>query len=141
MITRVLTFIYALPLVLMSTTLSAEVIHINNAQLQELMNQNIPIIDVRTPPEWQQTGVVQDSHLMMFFDEKGQADVNGWLTQLSSIADKEQPVILICRSGNRTSRIAHFLSEQQGYRQVYNVQSGIRNWIREGLPTVSPTAQ
>jgi rhodanese-related sulfurtransferase len=55
------------------------------------------------------------------------------------VVDKEQPVVLICRSGNRTSRIAHFLSEQLGYRQIYNVQLGIRDWIQEGLPTTAPS--
>ncbi|OUD12264.1 rhodanese-like domain-containing protein [Thioflexithrix psekupsensis] len=139
--TRILMAVSAFAL-LFSAHLQAEVIHINNAQLQELLDQNIPLIDVRTPPEWKQTGVVEGSHLMMFFDEKGQADVGGWLDQFSAIVvDKEQPVVLICRSGNRTARIAHFLSEQLGYDKIYNVQLGIRDWIREGLPTVAPSEQ
>ena len=50
---------------------AGEVKHIDNQTLKELMLQNVPVIDVRTTSEWEDTGVVEDSHLLMFYDEKG----------------------------------------------------------------------
>ncbi|MEY2632606.1 MAG: hypothetical protein RIR00_1260 [Pseudomonadota bacterium] len=121
--------------ILMSTLtlgVQAEVIDIDNAELARLMEQKVPIIDIRTAPEWQETGVVPGSHLLTFFDEQGRADPAAWLGKARHIAGPEQPVILICRSGNRTRAAGQFLSEKAGYRKVYNVRSGIRAWIAEG---------
>ena len=42
----------------------AEVIDINNDQIKELMKTNTPIIDIRTSPEWDQTGVIPNSLLL-----------------------------------------------------------------------------
>lgn len=123
------------------SVVKAEVIHIDNVELQTLLEQGIPIIDVRTPPEWQQTGIVKDSHLMMFFNSKGQFNIPNWMAQLNTVvADKESPFILICRSGNRTGQIAHFLSEKQGFKTVYNVEKGINAWLGAELPIVAPPA-
>ncbi|MDP2030430.1 MAG: hypothetical protein Q8K12_12395 [Thiobacillus sp.] len=36
---------------------------------------------------------------------------------------KDDPVILICRTGNRTDKQARVLMEEQGYTQVYNVRT------------------
>ena len=44
------------------------------------------------------------------------------------------PVILICRTGNRTSTLARHLVEQMGYTQVFNVRNGISQWIRDDRP-------
>jgi rhodanese-related sulfurtransferase len=123
------------------SAVQAEVINIDNAKLQALLEQGVPIIDVRTPPEWQQTGIVKDSHLMMFFNQQGQFNVPEWMAQLSTVvADQETPFILICRSGNRTGQIARFLSEKQGFHTVYNVENGINAWLGAELPTVAPPA-
>ena len=54
----------------------AEVIDINNDQIKELMKTNTPIIDIRTSPEWDQTGVIPNSLLITFFDEKGNYDID-----------------------------------------------------------------
>ena len=43
-------------------------------------------------------------------------------------------MILICRTGNRTSTLARHLAEQMDYTQVYNVRNGITRWINHGRP-------
>ena len=50
----------------------AVVIDIDNGELAKLVASGVPLIDIRTSPEWQQTGVVPGSHLLTFFDEQVQ---------------------------------------------------------------------
>lgn len=110
----------------------AAVTDIDNAELARLMASGVPLIDIRTAPEWQQTGIVPGSHLVTFFDERGQANPGAWLATAKNIAKSNEPVIVICRTGNRTKAVSQFLSEQAGYSNVYNVRSGIVAWAREG---------
>lgn len=110
----------------------AAVTDIDNAELAKLMASGVPVIDIRTAPEWQQSGIVPGSHLLTFFDERGQANPGAWLATAKNIAKANEPVIVICRTGNRTKAVSRFLSDQAGYAQVYNVRSGIVAWAREG---------
>ncbi len=112
----------------------AEVDNIDNQQLKALMEQGVPIIDIRRPEEWKQTGVVKGSHLITFFDARGRYDVQAWLDRLAPIAGKDDPFVLICRTGT----VSRFLDQKLGYKKVYNVQKGITDWIRKGNPVVEP---
>lgn len=125
-------------LILLPMVVQAEIIEIDNGQLRELLAQQIPLVDIRTAPEWTETGIVKGSHLLTFFDADGNYDARSWLAQLAPIAGAEDPVILICRTGRRTGLVSKFMDEQVGYRKVYNVTRGIRNWIDKGNPTVAP---
>ena len=118
----------------------AEVIDIDNAELAQLMKSGVTVIDIRTQPEWDETGVLAGSKLLTFFDERGRADPAGWLEKLKPLAQPDDPVIVICRSGNRTKAVSQFLSQQAGYAKVYNVKSGIKGWIGSGNAVV-PTRQ
>lgn len=117
----------------------AEVIDIDNAQLDRLVREGVPVIDIRTLPEWEETGIVAGSHLLTFYDEKGRADPAAWLEKVRPIARPGEPVVVICRSGNRTKAVSQLLSKQAGYANVYNVRDGIRGWTRERRPVVSAT--
>lgn len=123
-----------LPLIALIWTslVHAEVIDIDNAELARLQAEGVPVVDVRTAPEWQETGIVPGSHLLTFFGERGRAEPVAWLRKLQPIATPDQAVILICRTGNRTRTISRLLSEQAGYTRVYNVKHGIRAWIKDG---------
>jgi rhodanese-related sulfurtransferase len=114
----------------------AEVIEIDNAQLDKLRKSGVPVVDIRLQSEWEETGIVSGSTLLTFFDEKGRADAPAWLEKIKPIAKPNEPVIIICRSGNRTKAVSKFLSEQAGYATVYNVKSGIKGWIGAGEPVV-----
>lgn len=119
-----------------SNNLLAEVVQIDSEQLKKLLASDVTIIDVRTPAEWKQTGVVEGSHLIMFFDEKRQPLTEQWMQQTSELISPDEELILICRSGNRSGLIANFLSKQQQFVRVYNVQGGIKDWIAKGNETV-----
>lgn len=111
--------------------------NITNEQLKTLLEQGIPIYDVRRPEEWRKTGVVEDSRLLTFVDKSGRLKPD-FLPRFTAEVDKNQPVILICRTGNRTDTLARHLVEKLGYTQVYNVRDGITRWIAEKQPVVRP---
>lgn len=118
----------------------AEVINIDNAELTRLMSTGVAVVDIRTAPEWKETGIVPGSHLFTLFDERGRADAPTWLEKVKSVAKPEQPVVVICRTGNRTKPASQFLSQQAGYKTVYNVTKGITSWAKEGGRVVPVTS-
>ncbi len=118
-------------LALAALTARAEVIDIDNAELARLMKDGVTVIDIRTLPEWEETGILSGSKLLTFFDERGKADPAAWLDKVKPLAGPNDPVIVICRSGNRTKAVSRFLSQQAGYAKVYNVKSGIKGWIAD----------
>ena len=119
----------------------ADVVHIDNAELRKLIQQGVAVVDIRTAPEWTETGVIKGSHLLTFFDDQGRYDAAAWLEQVRKIAGPERPIVVICRSGNRTLPVSRFLDQAAKYRTVYNVRAGIRDWVKAGLPVEKPLRQ
>ena len=107
--------------------------NINNDEFAQLKAEGVQVFDIRRPEEWRQTGVVDGSKTLTAFDKSGRFNPE-FMSTFASEINPDQPVILICRTGNRTSALAQFLAEKQGYMKVYNVRSGITGWIREGRP-------
>jgi len=104
--------------------------NIENDQLQTMLENNIPIYDVRRPEEWYQNGVIEGSQLLTFVDADGRVQAN-FLCRFTADVGKNDPVILICRTGSRTSTLARHLVEELGYTNVFNVDDGITRWLRE----------
>jgi rhodanese-related sulfurtransferase len=117
----------------------ADIVNVDNAELARLAASGVAVIDIRTEGEWKETGVIAGSKLMTFFDEKGRADPPAWLEKVKTVAKPDQPVILICRSGNRTRAATQFLAQQAGYKTVYNASGGMNAWGREGRSVVPPS--
>ena len=124
--------------VLFASLALSDVIEIGNIELKSLLQKKIPLIDIRRKDEWKSTGIVENSILMTFFDKNGKANTNEWLKELNKIAKKNDPVILICRTGRRTGIISKFLSEKVGYNLIYDVTDGITDWIKKGNTVVNP---
>ena len=116
----------------------ADVTHVDSVGLQRLLQRGVPVIDIRTPEEWRETGIVEGSHLLTFFDTQGRYDFRAWLSELSAIAARDEPFALICDSGGRSGLVSRFLDAQLGYQRVYDVPGGIAQWIAENRPTVDP---
>lgn len=128
---------FLLVLIYLSVFSIADFIGINPSQLQEKIDKNIVVIDIRTPPEWKELGVVPTSEKIMFFSESGKYDVQSWLNNFSKyVKDKNQPFVLVCRSGNRTGSVGNFLSDKLGYKNVFHLKDGIKSWIKENRNTV-----
>ena len=115
----------------------AEIVDVNNEQITELSNSNIPIVDVRRSSEWEQTGVIPNSILLTFFDEEGDYNYHQWYEKLRLEINESKPVILICRSGKRSKIIAQMMNENFDH-VIYNAKRGIISWIDEKLITVEP---
>lgn len=111
-----------LSLLIVSVSLFASVT--NEEASQKLFDSNIPIIDIRTPGEWKETGLLKGSIPIMLFDEKGNYDLKLFLEQLNKVVDTKKPFAIICRTGSRTSVLAPFLSQKLNY-DVINIKSGI----------------
>ncbi len=125
---KILTFLF-----LSTFTLMAELTHV--WATPEFANKNIKIIDIRTPAEWKETGIVKGSYTIMFFDEKGNFNVESFLRQLNMVVKKDEQFALICRVGSRTGMVSEFLSEKLGYN-VINLKGGIMKMIHDGYKTV-----
>jgi len=107
--------------------------NLNNQGLESMLTQGVPLYDVRRPDEWRQTGVVEGSRKLTFVDANGRLKP-GFLDTLTREVGKDEPLVLICRTGNRTDVLARHLVEKMGYSRVYNVRDGITRWIGDGRP-------
>ena len=119
---------------LLSISLFAE--YKNAYMSQEILNSGIPIVDVRTEPEWKETGLLKGAIPITFFSEQGKPLINEFLKELNEKVDTKQPFAIICHTGSRTSMIAPWLSEQLNYK-VINLQGGME-YATKGvkLPTL-----
>ena len=111
-----------LTFLLLSTVLFAEVK--NEYLSQTLIDSKIPIVDIRTPAEWRETGIVKNSIPIMFFNERGGYNIDLFLTQLNEKVDTKKSFALICHTGSRTRTLSAFLSKELGY-DVVNIKGGI----------------
>ncbi len=92
-------------------------------------DENAILLDVRTPEEWANDGHSPDAILIPL--QELEARVNE--------LDKNDTILVICRSGNRSQPAAEFL-RQQGFPRVTEVEGGMRAWARQGLPVVCDVA-
>jgi len=122
-----------LSLVFLLSSLSAELI--NAYPSQEILNSKTPIVDVRTPREWKETGILKDSIPIMFYNEKGGYNIEAFLDELNSKVDTKKPFAIVCRTGRRTSIIGAFLSQKLHYN-VINLKGGIVFAKTKNLPIV-----
>lgn len=88
------------------------------------------VVDIRTEPEWQQTGIVPGSKCVTFFEISGNYDAEAFLKTMDELGGKEQEIGLICRTGSRTSQVANFM-HQEGYN-VKNLAGGVMKLMSEG---------
>jgi rhodanese-related sulfurtransferase len=94
----------------------------------------VTLIDIRTPREWRQTGVAEGA---LRIDMTRRTFVQEILEAVGG--DKDAPIAIICRTGNRTTFTQKALRER-GFSNVYNVKEGMAGsgagpgWLRRGLP-------
>ncbi|MGV1017555.1 MAG: rhodanese-like domain-containing protein [Fluviibacter phosphoraccumulans] len=122
---------------LVSTLALAEIHNIDNAELLRLQEKGVPVVDIRTPEEWQDTGVIKGARLMTY-SFSGGFDKAAWLKQVQQVAKPGEPVILVCRSGRRSAAVADYLESQPTKRKIYNASGGMNDWKSSGRPVVAP---
>ena len=120
---------------IVTSQVNADVQLADNDKIISLMKQGVPLIDIRTNSEWRSTGIIKNSKLLTFFNKDGKSDVKSWMNKLREMAKKDQPIIIICRSGRRSGIVSDMLVNEENYSKVYNANSGIMAWINSGLET------
>ncbi len=114
----------------------ADLIGIDPDKLQEMADQGALIIDIRTEKEWQTTGTIPSSQKLMYYDEDGKYDTDEWLAHLRKLkSSPDQPVVVVCHSGGRSSSVGKYLSTSIGMPNVYHLENGISGWIKQGKAT------
>jgi len=94
----------------------------------ELATGRVRLFDIREPQE-QATGVAAGATLLPM------SQLGARLGEIPR--DAAQPVLLICQTQNRSSKVAAALREQ-GYTNVRYVRGGMGGWAGKGWPLVVP---
>ncbi|MGB5363706.1 MAG: rhodanese-like domain-containing protein [Aureibaculum sp.] len=90
----------------------------------EIQGKDIQLVDVRTLGEYN-SGHIQNALLIDFYNPEFYNEMNDTL-------DKEKPVYVYCRSGNRSGKAAKEL-EKLGFSKIIDLDGGINSWTRQGL--------
>ena len=90
------------------------------------------IVDIRTPQEWKDTGVIAGAKLVTF------GDADGFLKAVGKDLTDGRPLILVCRSGNRSSSAAAALAGKIPNR-IISANGGMSAAIAAGYQTVRPS--
>jgi rhodanese-related sulfurtransferase len=114
---------------------AGDLVGVTPDELQAMQAQGALVVDVRTPEEWKSTGMIPGSKGLTYFDSTGGSDKEGWLKQFKPwVTSPGLAVILVCRSGNRSSTVGKMLLAEAGYAKVYHLEKGIRGWSAESKP-------
>ena len=102
---------------------------ISSEKFRELMSQSsesIIILDVRTHKEYQESHLENSVNIDML---KG--DFLDNITKL----DQSKTYLVYCLVGVRSAKASRILYDS-GFRNVYNLNGGIQEWIGKGYPVV-----
>jgi len=104
----------------LDTTLSDDGIKlITAAEMKSILElENVKLIDVRTPKEYKEDHIFSAQNIDFMsptFDDD--------ITKL----DKNEPVILYCKSGRRSAKCAKKM-KKAGFKKIYDLEGGISKW-------------
>lgn len=88
---------------------------------------DVQVVDVREPDEWQAGHIDQADHIPM-------GEVERRLDEI----DDDRAVVTVCRSGARSGEVAQDL-RRRGY-DAQNLEGGMEAWREQGLPMQSEDA-
>ena len=104
--------------------------------LLKAQSDGVVVIDTRREEEWQDTGIIDGSAAVTAFTETGQVHPE-FLTKFQELAPTpDTPVMLYCRTGNRTTSLGNALIDQLGFSDVSHLSTGIEGWLADGRETV-----
>lgn len=96
----------------------------STAALQLINHKQALVLDVREQSEYQAGHVLKAKLLPL-------GKLNERIGELEKY--KDQPIVVVCRSGNRSAAACAMLSKQ-GFTQAYNLSGGIMAWQKGNLP-------
>ena len=92
------------------------------------------VIDIRREEEWRETGILKGSQTITAFTKEGQIHPDFPKKFFDLISDVDVPILLYCRTGNRTGILGKALIDQVGQTNVSHLSEGIVGWTKQGLP-------
>jgi len=99
-----------------------QVKNVTPEEAKRLYEEGVPFVDVREVEEYAQARIPGAALLPL----------SEFMARYGEIP-KDRPVVLYCRTGNRSWQAAAWLASL-GYDQVLNLEGGIVRWYRAGLP-------
>ncbi len=87
-----------------------------------VVGKDVQLVDVRTPKEYQE-GYIDDAINIDYFD---QITFNTGFKKL----DKNKPLYIYCRSGNRSQKSAKLLVDL-GFIEIYDLKGGYIAWSNQ----------
>lgn len=97
-------------------------------------NPDLILIDVRTPAELAEKGIIAADNVLAIPLEEFVAMKDQWP------ADLDAPIVTYCGSGHR-STIAMSILRANGYTDVLSLNGGFGGWVDAGYPTAEYAAQ
>ena len=85
---------------------------------KEIKKKDSQLVDVRTPEEFKK-GHIKGAKNIDFFSED-------FITQFEAL-NKNEPVYIYCRSGNRSAKASKKLSEA-GFEKIIDLKGGYKAW-------------
>lgn len=101
--------------------MSDETREVSRDEAQKLIEDGAQLLDVRADHEWEAGRIAGASHLPL-----------AELAERTGEIDRERPVVLYCRGGNRSTMAADALAAA-GFDAV-KLSEGIVGWDEAGLP-------
>jgi rhodanese-related sulfurtransferase len=105
------------------------------AEFIELQKNGYIVIDIRREEEWVETGIIEGAKTITAFAENGQLHKDFQEKFFSIVKGPETPILLYCRTGNRTEMLGNALIDQVGLNNVYHLTDGIVEWKKTGNET------
>ena len=105
----------------------------------ELQKDGYIVIDIRREEEWIETGIIEGTETITAFTESGQLHKDFQEKFFSLAKGPETPILLYCRTGNRTEMLGNALIDQVGLKNVYHLTDGIVEWKKSGNKTSNYT--
>lgn len=122
-----LIFLISISTSCIKTTTESQVKLVTAEEMQSILElQDAQLIDVRTPKEHQDIRIANSQNIDFMsptFDED--------ILKLN----KEKPVILYCKGGNRSAKCAEKLKDA-GFQKIYDLQGGISKWQHSDKITI-----
>jgi rhodanese-related sulfurtransferase len=96
-------------------------------EMQSILElDGVQLVDVRTPEEYKE-GYIEHSQNIDFKSPTFEEDIKK--------LDKTKPVIVYCKSGNRSAKSSKKLIEA-GFEKVYDLEGGITEWRYKGFDVI-----
>ena len=105
-------------------------------ELLEAQAQGAVIVDIRREDEWRKTGIIDGAKTITAFTKAGRLHQDFQQKFLSLVPSLKTPIVLYCRTGNRTTKLGNALVSQLGYSNLSHLHSGITGWFKDGLKSV-----